>query len=83
MEKIRVLFLCIHNTSRSQMAEAFLRSLAGDEFEAYSAGLEPREIHPLAITVMEERGIDMSATALEAALRVHGQGPLRLPHHRL
>lgn len=61
MEKIRVLFLCIHNTSRSQMAEAFLRSLAGDEFEAYSAGLEPQEIHPLAIAAMLERGIDISA----------------------
>ena len=59
MKKTRVLFLCIHNTSRSQMAEGFLRALADDEFEAFSAGLEPREIHPLAVAVMAERGIDL------------------------
>ena len=47
MNKIRVLFLCSTNSARSQMAEAFLRIYAGDRYEAYSAGIEPKEIHPL------------------------------------
>jgi arsenate reductase len=59
VSKIRVLFLCVHNTARSQMAEAFLRAFTGDEFEVYSAGLEPREIDPLTVAVMRERGFDL------------------------
>ncbi len=55
----KVLFLCSANSARSQMAEAFLRTLAGDAFEAYSAGTVPRELHPLAVVVMAERGIDI------------------------
>jgi arsenate reductase len=60
MSKIKVLFLCTGNSARSQMAEAFLRSYAGDKYEAYSAGLEPEEIHPLTKKVMDEVGIDIS-----------------------
>ncbi len=60
MNKTRVLFLCTSNSARSQMAEAFLRSYAGDRYEAYSAGLEPKEIHPLTKKVMDEIGIDIS-----------------------
>lgn len=60
MNKIRVLFLCTGNSARSQMAEAFLRAYAGDRFEAYSAGLDPKEIHPLTKKVMAEIGIDIS-----------------------
>ena len=60
MNKIRVLFLCSTNSARSQMAEAFLRSYAGDRFEAHSAGIEPKEIHPLTKKVMDEIGIDIS-----------------------
>lgn len=56
----RVLFLCTGNTARSQMAEAFLRRYAGDHLEAYSAGLEPAEIHPYVHRVMEEIGIDLA-----------------------
>jgi arsenate reductase (thioredoxin) len=60
MEKHRVLFLCIGNSARSQMAEAFLRKYGADRFEAHSAGLEPKEINPLTIQVMKEAGIDVS-----------------------
>ncbi len=60
MNKIRVLFLCTTNSARSQMAEAFLRSYAGDRYEAYSAGVEPKEIHPLTRKVMDEISIDIS-----------------------
>jgi arsenate reductase len=56
----RVLFLSSANGVRSQMAEAFLRALAGDAFEAYSAGSVPRDLHPLAVAVMAERGIDIA-----------------------
>jgi arsenate reductase len=60
MKKIRVLFLCTSNSARSQMAEAFLMAYAGDRYRAYSAGLEPKEIHPLTKKVMAEVGIDIS-----------------------
>jgi arsenate reductase len=61
MNKINVLFLCTNNSARSQMAEAFLRSYAGDKYEAYSAGLEPKEIHPLVKRVIAEIGIDFGS----------------------
>jgi arsenate reductase len=61
LSKPRVLFMCVHNSCRSQMAEAFLRRLAPDRFEAQSAGLEPTAVDPLAVEVMGERGIDLSA----------------------
>ncbi len=60
MIKPKVLFLCTGNTARSQMAEAFLRKYAGEYFEVYSAGLEPKEINPLTLQVMQEIGFDMS-----------------------
>jgi len=58
--KQRVLFLCTHNSARSQMAEGLLRSLAGDRFEAFSAGTEATLVRPFAIKVMAELGIDIS-----------------------
>ena len=58
---IRVLFLCTGNSARSQMAEAFLRSFGGEDFEVYSAGLEPEGIHPMTIKVMQEIDIDISS----------------------
>jgi len=58
--KTKVLFLCTGNSCRSQMAQAWLRTLVGDRFEVYSAGLEPHDIHPMTIQVMEEAGVDMS-----------------------
>jgi arsenate reductase (thioredoxin) len=54
------LFLCTHNSCRSQMAEGLLRDMAGDKFEVYSAGVEPTSVHPLAKKVMKEIGIDIS-----------------------
>jgi arsenate reductase (thioredoxin) len=59
-QKQRVLFLCTGNSARSQMAEAFLRQYGGDQFEAYSAGLEPKGINPLTTRVMHEIGYDLS-----------------------
>lgn len=59
----RVLFLCTGNSARSQMAEAFLRKYAGEYFEAYSAGLEPKGVNPFTIQVMQEKGIDISRQA--------------------
>jgi arsenate reductase len=58
--KQRVLFLCTHNSARSQMAEGLLRALADDRFEAMSAGTEATHVRPLAIRAMEEIGIDIS-----------------------
>jgi arsenate reductase len=58
-KKPRVLFLCIENRARSQMAEALLRKHAGDQFEIYSAGFEPTPIHPHVYRVMEEVGLDL------------------------
>jgi arsenate reductase len=60
MTSQRVLFLCAGNSARSQMAEAFLRKYAGEHFEAYSAGLEPKQVNPFTIQVMQEAGIDIS-----------------------
>lgn len=63
MTKKRVLFLCTHNSARSQIAEGLLRYLAGDRFEAYSAGTTATRVQPLAIQVMAEVGIDIAGQA--------------------
>jgi arsenate reductase len=60
MERPRVLFACTHNSARSQMAEAYLRAMAGDAFEALSAGTEATAIRPETVTVMEEVGIGLA-----------------------
>lgn len=60
LEKLKVLFLCIGNSCRSQMAEAFLRQFAGDRFEVFSAGIDPKLINPFTILVMAEVGIDLA-----------------------
>jgi len=61
MTKRRILFLCIHNSARSQMAEAYLKKFGGDKFFAESAGLEAGKLNPLAVEVMKEDGIDISS----------------------
>lgn len=60
MNKPSVLFLCTGNSARSQMAEGYLRHLAGDRFEVASAGIDPKGVNPLAIEAMREVGIDIS-----------------------
>jgi len=60
MSKTKVLFLCIHNSARSQMAEAYLKQLGGDKFHVESAGLEAGKLNLLAVEVMKEEGIDIS-----------------------
>ena len=59
-KKKKVLFLCTHNSARSQMAEGLLRAMYGDRYEAYSAGVEATKVNPLAIKAMKEIGIDIS-----------------------
>jgi arsenate reductase len=58
--KHRVLFICTHNSARSQMAEGWLRHLAADKFEAFSAGTEATKVRPQAIRAMAEVGVDIS-----------------------
>src|SRR5436190_19383165 len=60
MTKRKVLFVCIHNSARSQMAEAFLNQICGEQFEAYSAGIEPGKLNPIVVQAMQELGIDLS-----------------------
>ncbi|HEX9079528.1 MAG TPA: arsenate reductase ArsC [Desulfuromonadaceae bacterium] len=73
-KRIKVLFVCIHNSARSQMAEALLNHLAGDRFEAQSAGLEPGTLNPLAVEVMAEMGIDISANQTRSVFDVFKSG---------
>ncbi len=60
MEKKKVIFICTHNSARSQMAEGIMNTLYGDKFIAFSAGTEPKGVNPLAIEVLKEIGIDIS-----------------------
>ena len=59
-ERKRVLFICVHNSARSQMAEAWLKQFAGDRFDVESAGLEPGTLNPLVVEVMREVGLNLS-----------------------
>ena len=69
----RVLFVCTGNRARSQMAEGLLRHLAGDRFEVYSAGTEPKSLAPQTIEVMAEIGIDVSAQRSKSVNEFLGQ----------
>jgi arsenate reductase (thioredoxin) len=64
--KEKALFVCIHNSARSQMAEELLRKLAGDKFEVESAGIEPGKLNPVVIDVLKELGIDISNKKTQA-----------------
>ena len=63
--KTRVLFLCVHNSARSQMGEAYLKKFGGDRFHVESAGLEPGQLNPLAIEAMKLDGIDISKNSTD------------------
>jgi arsenate reductase len=72
--KPRVLFVCVHNSARSQMAAALLIQIAGDRFEVESAGLEPGELDPFAVAAMWDAGIDISKTSTESAFNLLNLG---------
>ena len=74
MDKRKVLFVCVHNSARSQMAEAFLKQIAGDRFDVESAGLEPGTLNPVAIEAMKEVGIDISQNKTKSVFDFFGQG---------
>ncbi len=74
----RVLFLCTHNSSRSQMAEGLLRARGGPVYEVFSAGTQPRMVHPLAIKAMREIGIDPSAHRAKSLEEFRTQPPMDL-----
>jgi arsenate reductase len=72
--KKKILFVCIHNSARSQMAEAFVNQLCGDTWEAQSAGLEPGKLNPLVIEVMQQSGIDISGNATKSVADILQSG---------
>ena len=74
MSKKKVLFVCIHNSARSQMAEELLRQLAGDRFETASAGLEPGVLNPFAVEVLKEKGIDITGKKTQRVFDLYQQG---------
>jgi arsenate reductase len=74
--KTKVLFICVHNSARSQMAEAWLNLLCPDHFEAHSAGLEPGALNPLAVEAMREVGVDISGKKTQAVFDVFKSGQL-------
>ena len=74
MGKKKVLFVCVHNSARSQMAEAFLKQMAGDKFEVESAGLEPGKLNPIVVEAMKEAGIDISQNKTKSAFDFYKQG---------
>ena len=72
----RILFLCIHNSARSQMAEAYLKKFGGETFFAESAGLEAGKLNPLAVEVMKEEGIDISENKTKDVFEFFKEGRL-------
>jgi arsenate reductase (thioredoxin) len=70
----RVLFICVHNSGRSQMCEAYLKHYAGDRFDAQSAGLEPGELNLLVVEAMAEIGIDISQNKTESVFDIWKSG---------
>lgn len=76
MKKDKVLFVCVHNSARSQMAEAFLNRLAGERFEAFSAGLEPGTLNPLVVEVMQEVSVDIANNQTKDVFELFKQGEI-------
>jgi arsenate reductase len=75
-EKIRVLFICVHNSGRSQMAQAFLNHMAGDRFQSEGAGFRPTRISPLVVEAMEEIGLDLSKNETRSVFKLYQDGNL-------
>jgi arsenate reductase len=77
MKKPRVLFVCVHNSGRSQIAESYLKKFAGDKYEVESAGLEPaNKINSLVVEAMQEEGIDISANRIQSVFELFKNGKL-------
>ncbi|MFP5259546.1 MAG: arsenate reductase ArsC [Acidobacteriota bacterium] len=73
---MRVLFICVHNSARSQMAEAYLRQMAGEGLTVESAGLDPTVVNPLVVAVMAEEGIDLSGKKTQKVFDLFRDGRL-------
>ncbi len=76
MEKIKILFVCIHNSARSQMAEAFVNTYHDEKFYSESAGLEPGTLNPLVVKSMSEIGIDISKNPTKDVFTFFKEGRL-------
>jgi len=76
MDKIRVLFICGHNSGRSQIAEAFLKKFGGDNMFIESAGLEPKPVNPLVVEVMQEIGYDLTQAKPDSVFEFFKEGRL-------
>ena len=76
MPKQKVLFICVHNSARSQMAAALLNKMCGEFFEAQSAGLEPGAINPIVVEALRELGIDISENKTQAVFDVWKSGQM-------
>ena len=74
--KKKVLFICVHNSARSQMAAALLNQVCGEFFEAQSAGLEPGTLNPLAVEALQEIGTDISGNETQSVFDVFKSGQL-------
>ena len=74
MKEIRILFLCIHNSARSQMAEAFMKKFGGKKFIAESAGLEAGTLNPIVVEAMMEEGIDISQNKTKSVFDFFNEG---------
>jgi arsenate reductase len=76
MQKQKVLFICAHNSARSQMAAALLNEACGEFFEGQSAGLEPGTINPLAVEALQELGLDISKNTTQRVFDVWASGQI-------
>ena len=76
MTRFRVLFICGHNSGRSQMAEAFLKDITGGRIHVESAGLEPKPVNPLVVEVMQEIGYDLSKARSDSVFDFFKEGRL-------
>jgi arsenate reductase len=74
--KHKILFVCIHNSARSQMAEAFLKKYGSEDFEVESAGLEPGNLNPNVVEVMKAKGIDISNNKTQSVFDIFRKGTL-------